>query len=266
LKHTHRRPRSSTGRLGDIEVSRIGLGTNRLRDTAENVSFIRAAVDAGVQMIDTAHLYTGGESEKTIGRALSPMRRDVVIATKGGYGTAGRGRPEVLRQEIEQSLASLRTDRIALYYLHRVDPETPIEESLGAIKEYVDRGAIEHVGLSKVDIPLIERARAVVPIGAVQNEYNLGERVSDPVVDYCEREGIVFVPYYPLGADASRAIRDIAKRRGATPQQVMLAWLLDRSPAMLPIPGTLSLAHLRENMGALSLELSDAEVEELGGG
>jgi pyridoxine 4-dehydrogenase len=228
--------------LGSIEVGRIGLGTNRLRDTDDNVAFIRAAVDAGVQMIDTARLYTGGESENTIGRALSSAPSSVIVATKGGYGDAGRGKPEILRREIEQSLASLRLGRIALYYLHRVDPETPIEESLGAIKEYVDRGAIERVGISKVDIPLIERARKVVPIAA-----------------------IVFVPYYPLRADPGRALRETANRYQATPRQVMLAWLLRRSPAMLPIPGTLSLAHLRENLGALSLELSDTEFKDLSG-
>jgi aryl-alcohol dehydrogenase-like predicted oxidoreductase len=220
-------------------------------------------------MIDTAHLYTDGESEKTIGRALSSTRSgvsDVIVATKGGYGDAGRGKPEVLRKEIEGSLASLGVDRIALYYLHRVDPKTPIEESLGAIKEYVDRGAIEHVGISKVDIPLIDRARKVLPIAAVQNEYNLAERTYDAVVDYCAREGIAFVPYYPLGADAGRALRETAKRHQATPHQVMLAGLLRRSPTMLPIPGTLSLEHLRENLGALSIELSEAEFNELARG
>lgn len=247
-------------RLGDIEVSRIGLGTNRLRNTDENVAFIRAAVDAGVEMIDTAHLYTGGDSEKTIGRALATVPPGVVIATKGGYGGAGHGRPNVLRDEIEQSLESLGVDRLTLYYLHRVDPETPIEESLGAIKEYVDRGAIGHVGISDVDIPLIERARKVVPIAAVQNEYNLDERKSDDVVDYCAREGIVFVPYYPLHGDPGQVVEEAAKRHRATPRQVILAWLLQRSPTMLPIPGTLSLDHLRENLGALSLQLSDAEL------
>lgn len=252
--------------LANIEVSRIGLGTNRLRNTDNNVAFIRAAVDAGVQMIDTAHLYTSGDSEKTIGRALSATHPGVVIATKGGYGSAGRGKPEILRTEIEQSLANLGVARIALYYLHRVDPETPIEESLGAIKEYVDRGVIERVGISKVDIPLIERARKVVPIAAVQNEYNVGERTSDAIVDYCTREGIVFVPYYPLGAEPGRAVRHAAKRHGATVQQAMLAWLLERSPVMLPIPGTLSLAHLRENVGALSLELTEAEFDAIAGG
>ncbi|HEX4682261.1 MAG TPA: aldo/keto reductase [Gemmatimonadaceae bacterium] len=249
--------------LGDLEISRIGLGTNRLRNTDENVAFIRAAVDAGVQMIDTAHLYTGGDSERTIGRALSPAPPGVMVATKGGYGGAGRGRPDGLRAEIEQSLASLRVSRIRLYYLHRVDPETPIEESLGAIKEYVDRGAIEHVGISEVDVPLIERARKVVPIAAVQNEYNLDERKYDDVVDYCAREGIVFVPFYPLHVRGGRALEATAKRHGASTRQVLLAWLLRRSPAMLPIPGTLSLAHLRENLGALSLELSDDEFDGL---
>ena len=255
-----------TTALGTIEVSRIGLGTNRLRNTDENVAFIRAAVSAGVRMIDTAHLYTGGESEQTIGRALATTPSGIVVATKGGYGSAGRGRPEVLRQEIEQSLTRLGAARIALYSLHRVDPETPIEESLRAIKDYVDRGAIERVGISKVDIALIERARMVVPIAAVQNEYNVAERRYDDVVDYCAREGIVFVPYYPLGAKPGRAVREAATRHHATPQQVMLAWLLKRSPAMLPIPGTLSLAHLEENLGALSLELSDAEFDDIADG
>jgi pyridoxine 4-dehydrogenase len=252
--------------LGSIAVDRIGLGTNRLRNSDDGVALIRAAVNAGVQMIDTAHLYTGGESEMAIGRSLSPTPPGVVVATKGGYGGAGQGRPDILKQQIEQSLVSLRVDRIALYYLHRVDPETPIEESLGAIKDYVDRGAIEQVGLSKVDIPLIERARNVLRIAAVQNEYNVGERTSDDVVDYCAREGIVFVPYYPLGAEPTRSVRETAKRHRATPEQVMLAWLLKRSSAMLPIPGTLSVTHLQQNVGALSLELSDAEFGEIADG
>jgi len=250
-------------RLGDIEITRIGLGTNRLRDMDENVAFIRAAVGAGVRMIDTAHLYTGGDSEKAIGRSLSPAPRGVVIATKGGYGDAGHGKPEVLRKEIEQSLASLRTECITLYYLHRVDPETPIEVSLGTIKEYVDRGAIQHVGISKVDVRLIERARKIVPIAAVQNEYNLAKRSHEDVVDYCAGENIIFVPYFPLHAEPGRALREAAKNHGATAQQVMLAWLLKRSPTMLPIPGTLSLEHLRENLGALSIELSDAEFDDI---
>lgn len=250
-------------RLGDIEISRIGLGTNRLTNTDDGVALVRDAVRAGVQMIDTAHLYTGGESEQAIGLALSPVPAGVVVATKGGFGGAGHGKPEVLRREIEESLASLRVDRITLYYLHRVDPETPIEESLKTIKDFVDRGQIQYVGISEVDIPLIERARTVVPIAAVQNRYNLSERKNDHVVDYCTSERILFVPFYPLHGEPSRAVREMAKRHGATPTQVTLAWLLARSPMMLPIPGTLSLAHLEENLAALSLELSDAELGEL---
>jgi aryl-alcohol dehydrogenase-like predicted oxidoreductase len=249
--------------FGDVEINRIGLGTNRLRNTKENVEFIRAVVDAGVQMIDTAHLYTQGESEQTIGRALSPAPKGAVVATKGGWGGPGHGRPENLRSEIEQSLKHLGVERIALYYLHRVDPETPVEESLGAIKEYVDRGQIAHVGISEVDVPMIERARKVLPIAAVQNQYNLSERKYEDVVDYCTREKIVFVPFYPLHGEPSAAVQDAAKRRGVTATQIILAWLLERSPMMLPIPGTLSIAHLKENLGALDLELTDAEFKAL---
>src|SRR5207302_9932031 len=160
-------------RFGDTEVARIGLGTNRLAKTRGSVELIKAALAAGVQMIDTAHSYTGGQSEETIGEALSPIPDGCVVATKGGSSGAGRGRPEVLRAEIEESLRRLRTDSIALYYLHRVDPATSLEESLGAIKEYRDGGRIRHVGISEVGIEQIERARKVVPIAAVQNQYNL---------------------------------------------------------------------------------------------
>ena len=246
-----------------LHVTRIGLGTNRLRNTSEHIAFIRAAVDAGVQMIDSAHLYTGGESEQALGAALSPVPPGCIVATKGGYGGAGHGRPEALRTEIEHSLKSLRTERIGLYYLHRVDPETPLEESLGAIKEYVDRGAIERVGISEVSVEQIERARRVVPIAAVQNHFNLTERKHEDVVDYCAAEGIAFVPFFPLhGADGPE-LTAIAERHGATTSQIVLAWLLRRSPAMLPIPGTLSLAHVKENLAALEIELSDAEFEAL---
>lgn len=250
-------------KLGESEVNRIGLGTNRLTRTAENVAFIKAAVVAGVQMIDTAHSYTGGESEATIGAALAPIPEGCVVATKGGYGGAGRGRPEVLRAEIEESLRLLRTDSIALYYLHRVDPETPLEESLGAVKEYHDRGKIRHVGLSEVVIDQVERARQVLPIAAVQNHYNLSERKYEAVVDYCASEDIVFVPFFPLRGDGGGALAEIAERHRATPRQITLAWLLRRSPAMLPIPGTLSLEHVKENLAALKIELTDAEFEAL---
>jgi pyridoxine 4-dehydrogenase len=248
--------------LGDTEVARIGLGTNRLTETRDNVTFIREAVAAGVGLVDTAHLYTGGQSEATIGAALSPPRQGGVVATKGGF-RPGEGRPEVLRRQIEESLRRLRTGAIELYYLHRVDPETPLEESLGTIAEYRDAGKIRHVGLSEVAIEQIELAREIVPVVAVQNRYNLSERRHDEVVDHCAREGIVFVPFFPLQGDGGPPLEEIADRRGATPAQIALAWLLRRSPAMLPIPGTLSLVHLQENLAALELELSEDEYRAL---
>jgi pyridoxine 4-dehydrogenase len=250
-------------KLGEVEVTnRVGLGTNRLTRTPEHVALVKAAVAAGVQMIDTAHSYAGGQSEETIGEALSPIPDGCVVATKGGG--SGSGRPDVLRAEIEQSLSRLRTDAITLYYLHRVDPQVPLEESLGAIKEYRDRGKIRHVGLSQVDVEQIERARRVVPVAAVQNHYNLAERKYDQVVDHCEREGIVFVPFFPLRRVGGGRLAEIAKRHSATTQQIALAWLLRRSPAMLPIPGTLSREHLKENVAAAKIELTDSEFEELG--
>jgi aryl-alcohol dehydrogenase-like predicted oxidoreductase len=250
-------------RLGDAEIARIGLGTNRLRNTPTNVAFLKEAAAAGIGMIDTAHTYTDGESEATIGAALSPVPDGCVVATKGGGGGPGHGRPEILQAEIEESLRRLRTDGIALYYLHRIDPETPLEESLAAINAYRDRGKIRHVGISEVSIDEIERARAVVPIAAVQNHYNFSERKHEAVVDYCAGENIVFVPFFPLRGDGGGPLREIAARHGATPVQITLAWLLRRSPAMLPIPGTLSLEHLKENVAALQIELSDADFEAL---
>ncbi len=251
-------------KLGDFEVSRIGLGTNRLTKTPDHVAFVQAAVAAGIQMIDTAHSYTGGQSEETIGAAFDPIPEGCIVATKGGGGPdPGRGRPEILRAQIEDSLRRLRTNRIALYYLHRVDPQTPLEESLGAIKEYRDRGKILHIGLSEVSIEQIERARKVVPIAAVQNHYSLSERKYEAVVDYCARENIVFVPFFPLRGVGGRTLDDVAARHAVTPQQVALAWLLRRSPAMLPIPGTLSLEHLKENLAAASIELTDSEYQAL---
>jgi pyridoxine 4-dehydrogenase len=205
-------------RLGDTEVPRIGLGTNRLTNTSEHVALVKEAVAAGLGHIDTAHSYAGGESEETIGAALSPVAEGVVVATKGGWG-AGNGRPDVLR-----------------------DPETRLEDSLGAI---------------------IERAREVVPVAAVQNNYSLAERKHEDVLDYCAAEGIVFVPFFPLRGVGSRQLSEIADRHGASAAQIALAWLLRRSPTTLPIPGTLSLEHLKENLAALEIELSDAEFETL---
>jgi pyridoxine 4-dehydrogenase len=247
-------------RLGDVELVRIGLGTNRLTNTPAHIAFVKAAVAAGVNLIDTAHTYTGGESEETIGAALSPIPGDCVVATKGGWSS---GRPEAIRAEFEESLRRLRTDVITLYYLHRVDPQTPIEESVGAIREYRDSGKIRHVGLSNVGIEEIERVRQNVPIAAVQNHYSLSERKHDDVVEYCAREGIVFVAYFPLRGVGGPAIAEIAERHGATPPQIALAWLLRRSSVTLPIPGTLSFEHLQENLAALEIKLSEPEFETL---
>jgi aryl-alcohol dehydrogenase-like predicted oxidoreductase len=253
---------ANTVRLGDTDVTRIGLGSNRLTRSAEHVAFVKQAVDLGVRMIDTAHTYTGGESEATIGEALSPVPEECVVATKGGYAP-GTGNPEALRSQIDESLRRLRTDAIDLYYLHRVDPRTPLQESVGTIAEYRDAGKIRHVGLSQVGVAQIELARTIVPVAAVQNHYNLSERGWDEVIEHCAREGIVFVPYFPLKGSGAAALGEIAERRGATPAQIRLAWLLRRSPATLPIPGTLSLEHLKEDLAALEIELTDAEFDAL---
>jgi pyridoxine 4-dehydrogenase len=247
-------------KLGETDLTRIGLGTNRLRNTPEHVALVKEAVAAGVRFVDTAHTYAGGESEETIGAALAPIPGECVVATKGGWDGA---RPEVLEAEVEESLRRLRADSIPLYYLHRVDPETPLEESLGAIRGCRDSGKIWHVGVSNVGIDEIERARQVVPIAAVQNHYSLSEREHEAVVDYCAREGIVFVPYFPLRGVGGSTLGDVAERHGATPAQIALAWLVKRSPTTLPIPGTLSLAHLTENLAALEIELGEADFQAL---
>jgi aryl-alcohol dehydrogenase-like predicted oxidoreductase len=244
------------------ETPRIGLGTNRLTNTPEHVALIREAVAAGIRHIDTAHLYTGGDSETAIGAAGVSGQDGTVIATKGGYHP-GEGAPDVLSAQIQDSLRQLNTDTIELYYLHRVDPQTPLEASLATIAEHRDRGAIRHVGLSQVGVEQIERAREIVPITAVQNDFSLSERKYEDVVDHCTREGITFVPFYPLKGGAGPALAEIAQRHQATERQIALAWLLKRSPLMLPIPGTLSLDHVRENLAALEIELSDDEFDAL---
>jgi pyridoxine 4-dehydrogenase len=250
-----------TLRLADTEIPRIGLGTNRLRNTPEHIAFIREAIAAGIGHIDTAHLYSGGESEVAIGAASAD---GALVATKGGYN-AGEGAPEVLSAQIDESLRRLGTDSIELYYLHRVDPQTPLETSLTTIAEHRESGKIRHIGLSEVGVEQIERARELLPITAVQNHFNLAERRHEEVVDYCTREGIVFVPFYPLKGGAGPAGAEIAARHQASERQIALAWLLKRSPLMLPIPGTLSVDHVKENLAALELELSDDEFERLSG-
>jgi aryl-alcohol dehydrogenase-like predicted oxidoreductase len=205
-------------------------------------------------------VYTDGESEKTIGSAFEASHDGVVIATKGGFRN---GHPDVLRAEFEESLERLRSDRVDLYYLHRVDAEVELERSLEAIKEYRDAGQIGEVGVSAVSLEQVERARQVLPVAAVQNHFNLSERGSEDVIDYCTAHAILFVPYFPLRCEPSSALEEIAQRHEAAPTQITLAWLLKRSPVVLPIPGTLRLEHVRENLGALEIELSDEEYEAL---
>jgi len=248
--------------LGQTALTRIGLGTNRLTNTPGNRALLRDALIAGVNLIDTAYLYTGGDSERTIGAALAPFPEGCVVATKGGY-SPGEGKPDILRAQIDESLRRLRADEIELYYLHRVDPQTPLETSLAAIGQYRGQGKIREVGICEVGIEEIKRARQVVPIAAVQNRYNLSDRRHEQVVDYCAEQRILFVPYFPLRGQGGPPLREIAEAHGATPSQITLAWLLKRSRAMLPIPGTLSSAHVRENLAAADIELTEEEYEAL---
>jgi pyridoxine 4-dehydrogenase len=253
---------ASTVRLGDRQVTRIGLGTNRLTNTPENREFLKAAVaETELNHIDSAHLYTGGESEQTIGDALSPFPSDLLVATKGGYNEGGG--VEGFRAELEQSFGRLRTEVIELYYQHRVHPDLSIEDAMGVLNEYREAGRIRHIGISAVTVDEIERARSVAPIAAVQNEYSIASRAHDDEVDHCAAEGIVFVPYFPLRGDDPPAVAAVAEARGATTSQIRLAWLMKRSPTIVTIPGTLSLEHLRENLAALEIELTDEEFEEL---
>jgi aryl-alcohol dehydrogenase-like predicted oxidoreductase len=197
--------------LGETVLTRIGLGTNRLTNTPQNVAFVREAIAAGVNMIDTAHIYTGGESEATLGEAGATAAAECVVATKGGYSLA-EANPDALRAQIAESLRRLRTERIGLYYLHRIHPEVPLEQSLAVLAEHRDAGTIGHVGISEASVEQVERARAVVPIEAVQNHYSLTERKHEEVVDYCNEAGMMFVPFFPrLG---TRRLRPRSRSRG----------------------------------------------------
>lgn len=263
---------------GDRPVHRLGFGAMRLtgpgvwgepKDPAAARRLLRKVVALGVNLIDTADSYGPEVSERLIAEALHPYPRGLVIATKGGLTRSGPGRwhpvgrPEYLRQCVELSLRRLKLDCIDLYQLHRIDPKVPVAETLGALKELRREGKIRHLGLSEVSVKEIEQARKTVPIVSVQNLYNLGNRQSEAVLDYCTRHGLGFIPWFPLAAGemAKRGGRlaRAARRHGATASQLALAWLLHRSPVMLPIPGTSSPAHLRENMGAAALRLTADE-------
>lgn len=266
---------------GDLEVNRLGFGAMRLvgegvwgepKDPENSAKVLRRAVEVGVNFIDTADAYGPAVGERQIGDALAPYN-GVVIATKGGLTRQGPnkwapvGRMEYLTQQVELSLRFLKTDCIGLWQLHRIDAKIPVEESLACIARFQRQGKIRHVGLSEVKIEDIERARKVVKIVSVQNKYNVTDREHEDVLNYCEKEGIAFIPWFPVAAgklaQPGGKLDEIAKNHDATVSQLSLAWLLRRSPVILPIPGTSSVAHLEENVKAQDVALSDAEYAEI---
>jgi pyridoxine 4-dehydrogenase len=268
---------------GDLEVRRLGFGAMRItgrgvwgepRDKDEAIRVLRRAAALGTTFIDTADSYGPEVSERLIAEALHPYPADLVIATKGGFVRQGPdqwtedGRPEHLRAACEASLRRLRVDRIDLYQLHRIDPKVPADDQIGALAALQAEGKIRHIGLSEVGVTQIERARRRMPIVSVQNRYSLTDRTHEKVVDYCEREGIGFIPWYPLGAGDLTApggpLEQAAARTGLTTAQLAIKWLLWRSPVMLPIPGTSSVAHLEENIATASLAVDDDERRALG--
>ena len=267
---------------GDLEVNRLGLGAMRIvgdgvwgepKDAESAKAVLRRAVELGVNFIDTSDAYGPAVSERLIGEALSPYKEGVVIATKGGLTRQGPnkwlpvGRPEYLTQQVELSLRFLNLERIDLWQLHRIDPKTPVEESLGAIKDLQKAGKIRHVGLSEVKVPEIEQARKVVEIVSVQNKYNIGDRAHEDVLEYCAQHNIAFIPWFPVAAGElakpGGKLDKVAKQHNATVSQLSLAWLLHHSPVLLPIPGTSSLEHLTENIKAQDVTLNDAEWAEI---
>lgn len=268
--------------LGELRVRRMGFGAMRVcgpdvwgppRNRAAAHRVLRRALELGVNFIDTADSYGPEVDEVLVAEALHPYPEGLVIGTKGGLVRPSRhrwdenGRPEHLRRAVEGSLRRLKLARIDLYQFHAPDPAVPFAESMGALAELQRAGKIRHLGVSNVSVAELAEARRIAPIVSVQNEYNVADRRSDPVLAACERLGIAFLPWFPLGAGQclrARKVGRVAKRRGATPAQVALAWLLARSPVMLPIPGTSSLVHLEENVAAAGVMLSAEDLTELG--
>jgi pyridoxine 4-dehydrogenase len=268
---------------GDLTVNRMGFGAMRItgpgiwgepKDREEARKVLRRAVDLGVNFIDTADSYGPSVSEEIIQEALYPYPNGLVIATKGGLTRQGPdqwlpvGRPEYLRQQVEMSLRRLRIERIDLYQLHRIDPKVPVEESLGALKDFQVQGKIRHIGLSEVTPEEIERSRRTAPITTVQNRYNIGDREHEPTLQYCERQNMAFIPWFPVAAGKlarpGGPLDELARRHGASVAQLSIAWLLHRSPVMLPIPGTSSIAHLEENIASGAIRLGEQEWAALG--
>jgi aryl-alcohol dehydrogenase-like predicted oxidoreductase len=269
---------------GDLTIQRLGFGAMRItgdgiwgepRDAENARKVLRRAVELGVHFIDTADAYGPVTSERLIGEALSPYKKGIVIATKGGLTRQGPnqwlpvGRPEYLAQQVEMSLRWLKLEAIPLWQLHRIDPKVPVEESLEPIKKFQKEGKIRHIGLSEVKVPEIERARKFVPIVSVQNRYNIADREHEDVLQYCEKHNIAFIPWFPVAAgkltQPGGSLDKAAKKYGATLSQLSIAWLLHHSPVMVPIPGTASIAHLEENMKAADLNLSAGDWAEIEG-
>src|SRR5277367_1753153 len=260
---------------GDLTVNRLGYGAMRItgegiwgepRDRVEALKVLKRAVELGVNFIDTADAYGPEVSENLIAEALYPYPKDLIIATKGGFTRSGPnkwaedGRPEYLRQCVEMSLRRLKVERIELYQLHRIDRKVPVEESLGALKEFQKAGKIRHIGLSEVSTAEIERANKTVKVVSVQNQYNLSDRRHEKALKYCEEHKVAFIPWFPVAAGKlakpGGVLDQAAKKHGATVAQLSLAWLLYHSPVMLPIPGTSSVKHLEENVAAAEVQLS----------
>src|SRR6266516_5796550 len=261
---------------GDLSVNRLGFGAMRITgggiwgdppDGEAAKALLRRAVELGVTFIDTADAYGPGVSETLIAEALHPYPGELVIATKGGLERTGpgrwpaNGRPEHLKQACEASLRRLRLEQIPLYQLHRPDPRVALEESVGALVELRGQGKIRHIGLSNVTEEQLRRAQRLTPIVSIQNRYNVDDRRSESMVDLCEQEQLVFLPWAPIqDLDRDRIVQEMAQRHDATPRQIVLAWLLARSPSILPIPGTGSVSHLDDNVAAASIKLTTAEV------
>lgn len=268
--------------IGDMTVNRLGFGAMRIvgdgvwgepNDRENSKAVLRRAVESGVNFIDTADSYGPHISEELIAEALYPYADDLVIATKGGLTRSGPGKwhrnghPEHLREACEGSLKRLKLERLDLYQLHAPDPEIPLAESLGELNALQNEGKIRHVGISNVNVDELAQARQLSTIVSVQNRYSLGDREHEPVLEACERHGLGFIPWYPLGAGdvgSESAPEQIASRHGVTVVQIALAWLLHKSPNVLPIPGTSSVQHLEENVAAAEIELADEDLAQIG--
>lgn len=255
-------------RIGSRQVNRLGIGGNRLNHNQASRQILRQALELGVQLFDTAQMYQGGASETVIGDTLAPYPDNVIVATKGGATASysADNSAEYIRRGITASLQHLQLERLPLYYLHRIDPEASLEQTIWLLQQLQAEGRIDQIGLSEASVEQVKVAQGVAPIAAVQNEYNLGNRKYDDVVEYCSEHDIVFVPWSPLGSGTMSQlplVDKIADKYDATPEQIAVAWLLQRSPQMLPIPGTLSSAHLEANIAAAQIKLSHADFSKL---